>query len=180
MISGVGSKIGINENILSILLGRIEASDFSEPWSPGTDNPSARLRLQWSLATTMVHELMHALWYARHGTASYEPFYRDTRFSELGWQWEALLYEGAISATSERCEMAYGLRIQDWPGAITNVTYPLLQGVAPEPPKRAELFPVKMSWVAGFFQQQFWDEVERFGIQGTKYPRPDKGVFCNA
>ncbi|THV89701.1 hypothetical protein D6D26_09677 [Aureobasidium pullulans] len=173
---GVGSKIVINENVLSILCGRINASDFSKPWSPGTDNPSARLRLQWSLATTMVHELMHALWLARHGTTSIEPFFRDTRFSELGWQWETLIYGGAIAPTSNRCEQPYGLQIQNWPGGITHVRYPTLQNVGPEPPKIIELFPVEMSWVADFFKQSFWDFVERYGRPGIICPVPAEGV----
>jgi hypothetical protein len=65
------------------------------------DEVSCLLRLHFQLATTLVHELVHALWNAVFGTAL-EPFYRDHRYAEVGWTYECLLAGGAISAIGHR------------------------------------------------------------------------------
>ncbi|KAI5206986.1 hypothetical protein AUEXF2481DRAFT_7135 [Aureobasidium subglaciale EXF-2481] len=178
--NGVGSTILINENILNILISRNKSSQFSTFWIPGTDDPSADLRLQYCLAATLVHEIIHSLWFARFGAHVREPFYRDTRFAELGWQFESMLFDGAITAICDRPTLAYGLNIKDWPGSITRVTYPLLLNYGCQGSKRAELFPVDMKWIAQFWKQDFWDKVEKHGSSQFICPRADNGVYCRA
>lgn len=173
--SGCGSKILINEDTLSILCSRTKPSDYSTKWIPGTDDASGLLRIRFQLATTLVHELIHSLWYAHFG-CTIEPFYRDHRFAELGWTHEAMLYGGAIGPISYRVTMPYGLQIQDWPGQMRVVSYPHLLHYGAQPTKGAEYFPVPMDWLPKFFTQEFWNEVERFGRAAFKCPRPPRSV----
>jgi len=58
--------------------------------------------VMFNLATTLVHEVLHALWRNKYAP-DLEPFYMDTRAAELGFQWEQLLYSGQIdNPTSDR------------------------------------------------------------------------------
>lgn len=173
--SGCGSNVLINEDMLSILCSKTKPSDYSTNWTPGTDDASGLLRLRFALATTIVHEIIHALWVAHFGD-SQEPFYRDHRFAELGWTHEAMLYGGAICPISDRVAAPYGLYIQDWPGQITGIKYPHLFNYGPQATKSNEYFPVPMEWLPKLFTQDFWDEVERFGLDALKCPRPSHGV----
>ncbi|KAH0369112.1 hypothetical protein KCU65_g3549, partial [Aureobasidium melanogenum] len=157
--AGCGSRILINEDTLSILCSKTKPSDYSTKWIPGTDDASGLLRLRFQFATTLVHEIIHSLWYAHFG-CSVEPFYRDHRFAELGWTHEALLYGGAIGPICDRVTMPYGLQIQDWPGQMRSVTYPHLLHYGAQPTQGATFFPVPMDWLPKFFTQDFWDEVE--------------------
>ncbi|KAK6002314.1 hypothetical protein QM012_001952 [Aureobasidium pullulans] len=173
--SGCGSKILINEDILSMLCSKTKPSDYSVAWIPGTDDDSGLLRLHFQLATTLVHELMHSLWYAHFGDVQ-EPFFRDHRFAELGWTHETMLYGGAIGPISDRVTVPYGFCIQDWPGQIRVVRYPQLITYGAQPTKSVEYYPVPMEWLPKFFTQGFWDEVERFGLPAFKCPRPPYSV----
>lgn len=64
-------------------------------WIPGSYEGSARLRVKFLLASTMVHEVMHALWRNKY-CPNHEPFQMDTVVAELGFQWEQLLFSGQI------------------------------------------------------------------------------------
>ena len=86
--------LDLNPTYFDILIRFIPVPEYTPvDWEPGTDEVSARLRTQWLCAVTIVHELMHALWFNKFELRA-EPFYTDTRVAELGWQWEQEMFSG--------------------------------------------------------------------------------------
>ncbi|KAI4851548.1 hypothetical protein E4T44_02059 [Aureobasidium sp. EXF-8845] len=173
--SGSGSKIFINEDLLSILCSTPRVKEYS--LFDGTDEASCLLRLRYMLATTLVHELVHALWIA-HFAQDFEPFYRDYRHAELGWTYECLINGGQMSAICDRVTSPYGLAIQDWPGTLrASVDY--LDRTDPATLKSGPttLYPVPMWWLPKPFTHQFWDNVERFGLPALNCPRAIHSVI---
>jgi hypothetical protein len=172
--SGKGSTISINEDVLSLLCSKTRPMEYSI--SNKIDEASCLLRLRFQLATTLVHELVHALWIA-HFADSFEPFYRDYHCAELGWTYESLLADGAISNISDRTTSVYGLKIQDFPGKGHGFSaYPRLP--VPLITPRTMYFPVPMAWVPTHFNQKHWDDVQRFGLPAFKCPRTTHWVCC--
>jgi hypothetical protein len=88
-------EIVLNKRLIDYVCREASPVEDAIDWKPGSDVNSARLRVMFNLAITMVHEVMHALWRNRYYPA-FEPYYRDTRAAELGFQWEQLLYTGQI------------------------------------------------------------------------------------
>ncbi|KAH0372379.1 hypothetical protein KCU65_g1158, partial [Aureobasidium melanogenum] len=146
-------------------------------WIPGSDEESARLRVKFNLATTMVHEVMHALWCNKYHPDR-EPFYMDTRMAELGFQWEQLLYSGQIDNPTQDRGSPYFLYISKWP---------LSDNEEGEDPTKImshkkwgssavfQEFGVEMSFVQNMFTHEFWAEVDRYGISNFR-PRRMLGV----
>jgi hypothetical protein len=155
--------------MLSILCSTSRVKEYS--LIQNTDEASCLLRLRFQLATTLVHELVHALWNA-HTVYSHEPFYRDYRYAELGWTHECLIAGGAISSISDRVTSPYGLSIRDWPGTLHEaVDYPDRTDRTKAPGPTIH-YPIPMDWLSKPFTQQFWDDVERFGLPALNCPRP--------
>lgn len=98
--------IFINAKYFDILCRGELATAGARSWFPGSDEDSARLRVQFVLAVTMVHEIIHALWWKKFPDLK-EPFYRDTRASETGWQWEMLLFTGLIDGLGKEYGFPY-------------------------------------------------------------------------
>jgi hypothetical protein len=88
-------EIVLNKRLIDYVCREASPIEDAIDWNPGSDMESARLRVMFNLATTMVHEVMHALWRNKYFPA-FEPYYMDTRAAELGFQWEQLLYTGQI------------------------------------------------------------------------------------
>jgi hypothetical protein len=88
-------EIVLNKQMVDCVCREASPVEDAADWNPGSDVESARLRVMFNLATTLVHEVMHALWRNKYSPA-YEPYYMDTRAAELGFQWEQLLYSGQI------------------------------------------------------------------------------------
>lgn len=63
------------------------AQRWSQPWSPGTDEKTARLRTRFLLASIIIHEIAHCAWKIRAlntGTTELaEPCLRDRPTNEL-------------------------------------------------------------------------------------------------
>jgi hypothetical protein len=108
---GRGSiEIVLDKHYIDCVSREVSAVEDATDWTPGSDGESARLRVMFNLATTMVHEVMHALWRNKH-FPDYEPYYMDTRAAELGFQWEQLLYSGQIdNPTQDRGSPYVSLR----------------------------------------------------------------------
>ena len=102
-IGGRGSiEIHLNKQNTDCACREVQCTEDAVEWQPGSDEPSARLRVMFNLATTLVHEVLHALWRNKYAP-DFEPYYMDTRAAELGFQWEQLLYSGQIdNPTSDR------------------------------------------------------------------------------
>ncbi|TIA15866.1 hypothetical protein D6C83_08313, partial [Aureobasidium pullulans] len=95
-------EVVLDEEHINIICREVSPVQDAIDWTPGSDEESARLRVKFNLATTMVHEVMHALWRCRY-FPHVEPYYRDTRHAELGFQWEQLMYSGVIEGpTTDR------------------------------------------------------------------------------
>ena len=95
-------EIYVNKHDIDCVCREAQCAEDAIEWQPGSDEPSARLRVMFNLATTLVHEVMHALWLNKYAP-NFEPYYMDTRAAELGFQWEQLLYSGQIdNPTSDR------------------------------------------------------------------------------
>jgi hypothetical protein len=170
--SGKGSKILVNEDILSILCSKTRPKEDSA--FDKIDEDSCRLRLRYQLATTLVHELVHSLWFAHFGLEFYEPFYRDYRYAETGWTYECILAGGAISAISGSVTSPYGIKIEDWPGTGQRPAGNSFLSRTPlgiQAPEKFEYHPIPMAWLPKHFTQHFWDEVERFGKPAFNCPR---------
>ncbi|KAI4721254.1 hypothetical protein E4T48_02427 [Aureobasidium sp. EXF-10727] len=146
-------------------------------WIPGSDEESARLRVKFNLATTMVHEVMHALWRNKY-FPQYEPFYMDTRAAELGFQWEQLLYSGQIDNPTGDRGSPYILLMSKWPysgGNREDFKTTLMSHRKWGLSDVYQDFAVEMSFVQGMFTHEFWAEVDRFGISNF-WPRRMLGV----
>ncbi|CAD0107904.1 unnamed protein product, partial [Aureobasidium uvarum] len=146
-------------------------------WTPGSEEESARLRVKFNLATTMVHEVMHALWRNKY-YPKYEPFYMDTRAAELGFQWEQLLYSGQIDNPTGDRGSPYILSINKWPfpgGTEEDSKKTLMSHKKWGLSNVQQDFAVEMSFVQGMFTHEFWAEVDRYGISNF-WPRRMLGV----
>jgi hypothetical protein len=88
-------EIVLNKQMVDYVCREASPVEDAADWNPGSDVESARLRVMFNLATTVVHEVMHALWRNKY-FPDFEPYYMDTRAAELGFQWEQLLYSGQI------------------------------------------------------------------------------------
>ncbi|KAI4730434.1 hypothetical protein E4T49_01792 [Aureobasidium sp. EXF-10728] len=146
-------------------------------WIPGSDEESARLRVKFNLATTMVHEVMHALWRNKY-FPQYEPFYMDTRAAELGFQWEQLLYSGQIDNPTGDRGSPYILLMSKWPypgGNREDSKTTLMSHRKWGLSDVYQDFAVEISFVQGMFTHEFWAEVDRYGISNF-WPRRTLGV----
>lgn len=67
-----------------------------------------------------MHEICHALSFATRNHSDVESFYGDHRIAEMGFAFESLLFDGAMSSVSafEEVGVTCGLLIQRWPGAF--------------------------------------------------------------
>jgi hypothetical protein len=171
--------ITLNEDFLPILRKDpgFQAQRWSQPWTPGTDEESARLRTRYILAVTIVHEFAHCAWQIRKKGNKVEPYLRDSPYNELGYELEKLIFSGMINATGEPHHISapYGLYIERYPGQWTTSKYP--RG-SPEDwgVNWCTDYPVHMDFVEKMFTKDFWNEqVARFGFASCR-PERKKGV----
>jgi hypothetical protein len=173
------SVVTFDEDFISVLRKDpdFQARRWSQPWSPGTDEESARLRTRYILATTIVHELAHCMWQIQRKGNRPEPFLRDGPYNELGFELENMIFSGIINATGSEAHNSapYGLFIERYPGQWTSSAYsrgdPQDWGV-----NWATDYPVHMDFVQKMFTKEFWDEqVARYGFVSCR-PERKKGV----
>lgn len=66
------------------------AQRWSQPWSPGTDEATARLRTRFLLTQTIILEIAHCAWKIRlldtGATELAEPYLADRPTNELGYE----------------------------------------------------------------------------------------------
>jgi len=178
------ANILLSVQFLRVFQRNLEASQYSEPWEPGSHNESALLRTQFAFAVTLVHEVMHALWITStppygpiatpSGTPEWifnpvEPFFRDGRMNELGSCWEDNVFGGMIHMLGRPTGaiMPYGLAAIPFPGL--NHAYPGGTIDRLNPRKwgiewQTE-YPLEMNYIRRMFTSELWDEVHRYGIK---------------
>jgi hypothetical protein len=134
---------------------------WSQPWAPGTDEASARLRTRYTLAVTIVHEFAHALWAIGTHDECTEPYLRDRPYNELGFELENMILSGTIHAIGDPSHISapYGLYLERYPGQWTTVT----EYSRGNDPRDWELrwytdYPIHMDFVKKMFTKEFWDE----------------------
>ena len=124
----------------------IAASKFAVIKYP---NISHKLRFNFLLAITVVHELAHALENVFKDIHCPEEVYiGNNLISEAGSSWESSVFGGTITAVNGRMDCLLGLTITDWPP--THVGGHAM-GISP-----AILSSVPMDYIAAVQQESFW------------------------
>jgi hypothetical protein len=179
----------VDIQFLRVLQRKLEASQNSMPWTPGTHDESAVLRTQFAFPVTLVHEVMHALWLTTNPikqepspfpphpmqlVRQREPFFRDGRMNELGSCWEDHVFGGMIHMLGKPAGaiIPYGLITIPFPGFSRY--YPV--SIDRENPRRWGMewqteYPIEMKYIRKMFTNQMWDEVQRYGIKRLRRKR---------
>ncbi|MCJ1240606.1 hypothetical protein MMC14_008610 [Varicellaria rhodocarpa] len=124
----------------------IAASKFAVIKHP---NISHKMRFNFLLAITVVHELAHALENVFKDIHCPEEVYMGNNLvSEAGSSWENSVFGGTITAVNGRMDCLLGLTITDWPP--THVGGHAM-GMSP-----AIVSSVPMDYVAAVQQESFW------------------------
>ncbi|KEQ73237.1 hypothetical protein M436DRAFT_22099, partial [Aureobasidium namibiae CBS 147.97] len=161
-------EIHLNKQDTDCACREVQCAEDAVEWQPGSNESSARLRVMFNLATTLVHEVLHALW------RNFEPYYMDTRAAELGFQWEQLLYSGQIDNPTSDRGSPYILEINNWPPPNSDddeYEKFLMSHKKWGSSDVHQDFAVEMSFVQGVFTHEFWEEVDRYGISNFRPAR---------
>lgn len=113
---------------------------------------SQLLRLQFCVAVTFAHELVHAVNHAV-SLETYEPFFEDHRSSELGLAWEQVIFGGRVTALGN-IDARNPLGLVKWPTAWLEARPNMLERKLPK--KTSTVYFVPMTYIANIQQQAFW------------------------
>ncbi|KAI9844384.1 MAG: hypothetical protein M1830_007606, partial [Pleopsidium flavum] len=114
---------------------------------------SQLLRLQFHVALTFAHELVHAVNNAV-SLETYEPFFEDQRLAELGHAWEQAVFGGRpsfLGPTDARNPLIFA----KWPTAFREA-HPDLNLERRLPKKTHTFYFIPMTFLAKIQQQGFW------------------------
>ncbi|KAL9115038.1 MAG: hypothetical protein Q9187_007376, partial [Circinaria calcarea] len=167
---GCASKITVAE-----ALGDTLADLHRGPQTPQTINQ--KLRIQFYLAVTICHELMHAIENAvQEDLGSLEPYFGEQALNEVGWAWEDFVFGGGIGEVEEAGEVDHTYRdMTQWPLYTTRFPSPghyssLLEEEEPSPkrlifarrPAKATYthYYLPMRWISRLQQQATWEQWE--------------------
>ncbi|THY35918.1 hypothetical protein D6D01_00938 [Aureobasidium pullulans] len=161
-------------------LDNLPGNDFV----PNTDSTSRLLRTQFSLAFTMVHELVHA-WVRNmrrnaHRKDEVDPYCNDDRIAEPGWALMSAIF-GSIGWPIANNPIMY-----DAPFGLSTIRFPgtrdLRKTFAAESYKGTPAkwgvdvsteYALPMDFMGQFFTNDFWDtRVERYGSGMLRSPKP--------
>ncbi|TIA31311.1 hypothetical protein D6C78_09011 [Aureobasidium pullulans] len=161
-------------------LDNLPGNDFV----PNTDSTSRLLRTQFTLAFTMVHELVHAWVRNMRRDAlridEVEPYCNDDRIAEPGWALMSAIF-GSIGWPIANNPVMY-----DAPFGMSTIRFPgtrdLRKTFAAESYKGTPAkwgvdisteYALPMDFIGQFFTNDFWDtRVERFGSGMLRSPKP--------
>jgi len=113
---------------------------------------SQLLRLQFCVAVTFAHELVHAVNHAV-SLETYEPFFEDHRSSELGLAWEQVIFGGRVVPLGD-IDARNPLGLIKWPTAWPEGRPDMLERRLPK--KTSTVYFVPMTYIANIQQQAFW------------------------
>ena len=172
--------IEINEDVIHILTGGTEFN--ASYYNPDADNYASMMRLQFSLATTLVHELTHA--YVFNTTAvdaAIEPYCNDQRIAETGFALECSIIEGTLIMYNPTnpafLNSPFGFRSIRWPGHLNMSSYKKKASYAKHGVEYRTEYAVPMEFILQFFTDEFWaGRAERFGHVALKHTNRPVGV----
>ena len=131
-------------------------------------------------AKILLHELMHAMAYARLGNFKNIPF-GSNKAVETGYEWENYVFGGVICPSNlmwSSLDDDESLVIKDWPAASITRRYQHLGWpieVLEEPPSIEVwwwLLPVMHDWFDKLFTTEFWEKtVPEQGVSALRAPR---------
>jgi len=141
------------------------------------------LGVKWHVFETariLLHELMHAMAYARLGWLS-NILFGSNKAVETGCEWENCVFGGVICRSDIRwsgLDDDASLMIRDWPAASATRVYQKLGypiDVLEEPSSikmRWWLLPVLHEWFDRLFTTEFWEKtVPEHGVGALRVPR---------
>ncbi len=114
---------------------------------------SQLLRLQFHVALTFAHELVHAVNHAV-SLETYEPFFQDQRLAELGHAWEQAVFGGRpafLGPTDARNPLIFA----KWPTAFKEA-HPEVNLERRLPKRTHTFYFIPMTFLAKIQQQGFW------------------------
>ena len=131
-------------------------------------------------AKILLHELMHAMAYARLGNFKDIPF-GSNKVVETGYEWENYVFGGVVCPSNLKWsgfDNDDGLMIKDWPAASITRRYQH-SGWPIEVKKELPsievwwwLLPVMQNWFDKLFTTEFWEKiVPEQGVSALRAPR---------
>ncbi|MCJ1300187.1 hypothetical protein MMC08_002982 [Hypocenomyce scalaris] len=140
------------------------------------------LRQHHLIATTILHELCHAIHSART-TIPTDPFFEDDRQAELGFAWEQCVLNGPMHSVNRKDDenANWGLQFFRWPTAYSYrdedyvYKYPL-EGDDPRILRTsrrswATRYLVTMDYIQALVWVREWAEIARYGPLRLKMPK---------
>lgn len=153
----------------------------------GYDRQAHFHRMHFFLASVLVHEISHALFYATKEWRPSaivtvfppEPLYRDSYIPELGYATEQVLFDGVMSCNTKDyrdqdqaayLSAPYGIQLVRFPGGIdVSGAYSPMGSPAQYGRTSAVYYAVPMMYMHQFFTEDFWQKkVKASGIQAFK------------
>ena len=170
---GIASKIRLNRNHLSKLTQLLDQH--------GNDNTSQILTLQFKLAVSICHNIIHAISHAadlallldaimestyrdlatlentsrsKERVVTNEPFLDENEtVAELGYSWENAVLGGTIQWANQ---VDHPLFFSKWPSFLTDGDYPRRAGYS----RTATQYVVPLHYLRSIHRQEFWDNVK--------------------
>ncbi|RDL37666.1 uncharacterized protein BP5553_05099 [Venustampulla echinocandica] len=139
-----------------------------------TINDSERLGMQWFIANTMVHEFMHAIWFAMWGTERDfnvkfppdDPYFEDEPIAEAGFSMEQAMFGGTANTMPDKPGTThFGHWIEHWPNIESIALSSGVVMLSPALQATRVVYPVRVSFYEEIHQEEFWDiGVRQFGF----------------
>lgn len=168
---GIASLIRLNRNHLSKLTILLAQNG---------DNTSQVLTLQFKLAVSICHNIVHAIGHAadltllldaimestyrdlatlenaersKERVGSNEPFVEDESVAELGYSWESAVLGGTVQWASQ---IEHPLFFSKWPSFLTDGDYPHREPYS----RTATQYVVPLHYLRNIHRQAFWDNMK--------------------
>lgn len=151
-------------------------------YNPNADGNASMMRLQFSFAVTLVHELTHAYVFNTTAvSADIEPYCNDQRIAETGMALEASIIEGTLILCNQTnpslMNSPFGFYSVRWPSHINIPAYNKKASYAKHGIDYRSEYAVPMSFILQFFTDEFWaGRAERFGHGALRHTDRPVGV----
>lgn len=152
------------------------------PFDDADLNGAAKIRAYWKLATVMLHELSHAVTIATwqrplgkfNGRISFEPYFRDSRHTEVGGALESLVLGGRNSSLGGP-GAPFGMAQYMVPSLSYNSVGRDLGSAFKYGDNVDMVWLIPMPHMMQFFHMDWWnDQVTRYGYYAWHIPEDQK------